>query len=236
MLSNLINNAVEALDDDGKVRLRILPSGNRLNIIIEDNGRGIPEDLLSKLGQRGNTFGKVGGSGLGLHHAIKVAESFSGKVAIESEIGKGTLVIIDLPRVAAPIWFVEHLELHSSSILVVLDDDPSIHQIWQGRIDSLNSSETKIRVEHFSTPNDLRSWVRTEALEHDFIFYLLDYELLGYKETGLDMAEELHLSRNSILVTSRYEEEFIKNRCINLSMPMIPKGMAGFVPIVVKSV
>jgi len=52
--------------------------------------------------------------------------------------------------------------------------------------------------------------------------------------TGLDLIEELGLgnSKNhAILVTSRYEEEHIKIRCAKIGVRLIPKGMAGFVPI-----
>ena len=61
--------------------------------------------------------------------------------------------------------------------------------------------------------------------------YLIDQELLGFSETGLSLAEELGLGDRAILVTSRYEEPAILEGCRKLTARMIPKGLAGLVPI-----
>ena len=62
----------------------------------------------------------------------------------------------------------------------------------------------------------------------------MDYELLGQTRTGLDVIEELQLQKSSILVTSYYEERKIRDRCTNLGVKLLPKGMLGFVPISIK--
>jgi hypothetical protein len=55
---------------------------------------------------------------------------------------------------------------------------------------------------------------------------------LGFRETGLDLIENLKLNKVGILVTSRFEEENIQSRCQELELSLIPKSMAAFVPIV----
>jgi hypothetical protein len=136
-----------------------------------------------------------------------------------------------LPQAPPPQWFVSTLELAPGGTVVVLDDDTSIHQIWQGRFDSMKAKEQGIEVLHFSTPADLRGFVFDHPGQAHDALYLTDYELVGYKETGLGLIEELKLGEQSILVTSRFEEKGILDQCLRLKVRMIPKGLAGFVPM-----
>ena len=81
------------------------------NIIltVSDNGKGIPPAILAKLGQRGETHGKAGGSGLGLFHARTTAVSWGGSLVITSTPGQGTTVTIKLPKAEAPADFLQTL-------------------------------------------------------------------------------------------------------------------------------
>ncbi|MGK5082403.1 HAMP domain-containing sensor histidine kinase [Bdellovibrionota bacterium FG-1] len=229
-LSNLVNNAVEVLGDKGVVILSLVGNEGQVEIRITDNGKGIPPEVLAKLGQRGETHGKQGGSGLGLFHARTSVESWGGTLTLESEVGKGTTVLISLPQARAPSWFVSELKLELNTPVVVLDDDSSIHGIWQGRFDSLRVQEKGIEVLHFSTPDELIQWVNSSPSARSAV-YLADYELLGHKQTGLDLIESLKIGPQSILVTSRFEEPHIRQSCERLRVRLIPKGLAGFVPI-----
>ncbi|MFC1522858.1 sensor histidine kinase [Elusimicrobiota bacterium] len=232
VLSNLINNSVEAFGEreKGSIIITLSQENGDAAVEIKDNGNGIPEEVLSKLGQRGETHGKSEGSGLGLYHARTSLESWGGSLKIDSEIGKGTAVTLILPKAEPPKWFVERLDLAPQTHIIVLDDDQSIHLLWQGRFDSLKAREQGVELVHCHKPDELRDWVR----KNRGALYLVDYELLGYKETGLSLIEELGLAGNAILVTSRFEEKSILEECLRLNVRMIPKGLAGFVPISVK--
>jgi nitrogen-specific signal transduction histidine kinase len=228
VLSNLINNAVEALGDNGRVEVK-LSGGERINIRISDNGKGIPSEILPKLMQRGETHGKTGGSGLGLYHARTTVEKWGGSVAIESTIGKGTTITITLPKAESPSWFVEKISFATNSLIVVIDDDASIHQIWRNRFESyVNSGLAKLI--HFSSPAEVISWHQNKS-HHDAICYLCDYEFLNHDKTGLDIIRELNIAKESVLVTSRFEEDRVRFKCETLGVRMIPKNLAGFVPI-----
>lgn len=231
VLSNLINNAVEAIGERGSVVVSLGAEADQVLVGVRDNGKGIPHGLLAKLGQRGVTHGKASGLGLGLYHAKNAVESWGGRLDISSDVGKGTTLTIALPRAQPPEWFVSKLELHPGDTIVILDDDTSIHQVWQGRFDSSRVKEHGIEIVHFSTPAEIRDWVRDNAAGAKRALYLMDYELLGHRETGLALAEELGVGARSILVTSRFEEKGILDGCLRLKVRMIPKGLAGFVPI-----
>jgi len=231
MISNLVNNAVEALGDKGAVDVRLVHEDKTIVLTISDDGKGIPPEILAKLGRRGETHGKAGGSGLGLFHARSTAESWGGSLAITSAPGKGTTVTIKLPPAAAPDYFVSALKLAPGRPILVLDDDAGVHHLWRGRFESARISEHNIEDHHFNEPEQLRAWLKANPDKVTQALCLFDYELAGFKETGLSLAEEFGLCARTILVTSRSEESRIISECTRLGVRMIPKGLASFVPV-----
>lgn len=111
ILVNLIRNAKYACDDAGRsdkcITLRIKASGSdRVQIIVQDNGIGIPPENLSKIFQHGFTT-RTTGHGFGLHSAANAARDMKGTVTAVSEgVGKGATFIVDLP-VAPPTPVVD---------------------------------------------------------------------------------------------------------------------------------
>lgn len=231
LLSNLINNSVESMNNSGHVTVSLTQVQTYAVLSIADNGCGIPPDILNRLGQRGVTFGKEGGCGLGLYHARTTIESWNGSLKIDSTPKIGTIVRIELPLAKAPKWFVEHLTVPACSTVVILDDDLSIHQIWDNRFLSLNANDHTIELLHFSTPEQLITWTKKYKSEQPKTLFLVDYELLGFDQVGLDVIEELEIQSEAILVTGRYEETELRSRCNRLGVQLIPKGIAGFIPI-----
>lgn len=232
LLSNLINNSVEAFGDSpGTVKVSLSARNGRAHVSVSDNGKGIAPEILRMLGRRGETHGKPGGSGLGLYHARKAAEGWGGKLEITSTVGTGTTATVELPRATAPDWFASELAPRSGCAIVILDDDDSIHQAWKARLDARQLREHDAALIHASTPAELRQWVAENETSAHEALYLLDYELLGYAETGLSLASELGIGSRAILVTSRYEEPAILDGCRKLAAHVIPKGLAGLVPI-----
>ncbi len=98
IISNLINNATEAMDGRGRILLRIVATDDLIELHIKDHGKGIPSEILSKLGKRGETHGKEGGSGLGLYHAHECLELWGGSLSLQSEAKTGTTVLLKFPR------------------------------------------------------------------------------------------------------------------------------------------
>lgn len=101
VISNLLNNAIESLDkDEGKIRIDLSRLNRKVQLSITDNGKGIPEDILSRVGTMGFSYGKENsinsGTGLGLYHARQTIESFGGSFVIFSKHNEGTMVVITL--------------------------------------------------------------------------------------------------------------------------------------------
>ena len=230
IVSNLVNNAVEALGGKGLVKLGLARDDGTILLTVADNGKGIPPELLDGLGQRGATHGKAGGYGLGLYHARTTVESWGGSLGIVSGTG-GTTVTVKLPGADAPEDFVRGLELAPGRPVVVLDDDETIHHVWRERLGAAGADARGIELVRFSGPAGLRQWVRKDPARAGSALYLFDYELLGCVETGLSLAQELGLGPKVILVTSRHEEKKVIEEARAQKIRLLPKSLAGLVPI-----
>lgn len=233
VLSNLINNAAEATPTPTFIKVNVYSKGNQTHISISDNGPGIPAKLLPELTKKGATFGKKGGSGLGLYHAKESIELWGGELQISSKVGSGTTVTIVLPKSDGPKWFLPKLEFSSSRDVVIFDDDSSIHQVWKSVLAPLKLCEHGIKTYHFTCPEELRKWYKNKD-ESKSYQYLFDYEILENHTSGLDLIEELEIKENAILVTSHYEEIEIQERCLKNGMSLLPKNLVIYIPKLIK--
>lgn len=224
LLSNLINNAIEALPNNkGSVTVAIREFRNTVQLSIKDDGRGIPDELLAKLGTENITHGKQG-SGLGFVHAKRTLEASGASISILSREKLGTIVEIKFEKAEAPSWFAQSLNIRSDGLIFGLDDDPSIHNIWTQRFSSKIESFTE-GIKFAQAIENLSAEIRTKSL------YLIDYELLGQNINGLDIIENLGIQNNAVLVTSRYEDRIIREKCEYLKVKLLPKDFAGFVAL-----
>jgi len=95
---NLFMNAIHAVSKRGKVILetRLLPSRDKVEIKIIDNGKGIPKEQQERLFEPFYTT-RENGTGLGLSICQSIIHQHKGTIAIESQVGKGTTVTVLLP-------------------------------------------------------------------------------------------------------------------------------------------
>jgi signal transduction histidine kinase len=101
LFQNLIANALKFNDKpEKKVWVRYRDEGDMHAIIVEDNGIGIDESYKAKVFQIFHRLekNKYKGTGLGLAICQKIAARHRGKIDLESEVGKGTRFIVDLPK------------------------------------------------------------------------------------------------------------------------------------------
>ncbi len=226
VVSNLIDNAVDALETKGAVRIGLRPFASSALITIEDNGKGIAPDILPLLMEKGASFGKAQGNGLGLFHARQSLEGAGGKIQITSEVGRGTCIQVVLPQETPPAWFVSEIDLGSNKRIVVVDDDQSVHRVWKARCPG------DFEIRSFACPRDFgRWWIGSEENERAEALVLMDYEFSGEEKNGLNVIEELKIASKSVLVTSRYEENDISGTCERMSIRLLPKNLAPYIPI-----
>jgi len=95
-LLNVFLNAEEAVSDGGQIVVKTLKTKKGVRIDIIDTGGGVPDDLKEKIFEVYFST-KKGGTGLGLPTAARIIEEHNGKLSFESEPGKGTDFIIEVP-------------------------------------------------------------------------------------------------------------------------------------------
>lgn len=96
---NLLQNAIQAVGEKGDIWIRTsLSQSHGLCIEIQDSGKGIAPDVMSKIFDPFFTTKPVGeGTGLGLSVSYGIVEKHGGKIEVQSEVGKGTTFKVLIP-------------------------------------------------------------------------------------------------------------------------------------------
>lgn len=101
MLRNLVENSLAYSDRGCNVRVSVRGRKGGVTIEVSDDGWGIPGDELQYMGEkfyRGGSAAGTKGSGLGLSLSKEIAKMHGGSLTVESEAGKGTRVVVELPE------------------------------------------------------------------------------------------------------------------------------------------
>ena len=99
VILNLINNAADALEtQDGYIRIRSSSTLKNIQVLIQDSGPGIPEEILSRIFEPFYTTKPVGkGTGLGLSICRDLIERMGGEIKVQSSPEQGTSFYVHLP-------------------------------------------------------------------------------------------------------------------------------------------
>jgi len=99
IILNLVNNAIDAIEkDNGLVQLRSSHEDSFVRIDVEDNGQGIPEDILPNIFEPFFTTKAAGkGTGLGLSICRDLLSKMGGSISVESTSGQGCVFQVRLP-------------------------------------------------------------------------------------------------------------------------------------------
>lgn len=211
-LSNILNNACEALEDSGTIELSAQINGKEFIVTISDNGKGIAPENLEKIFDRGISLDKIGGSGLGLYQAKKALEWSGGKITIESTVNVGTQVRLILPIEKTPAITTLEVLLEKNQKLIVADDDPMIIDLWK-----------KKYPEALTFKNFTELEVALPALgELSNLVFVLD-QYAGDREsfTGLVFIEKYKV--NAYLSTTEFDDPVIQEKVKMLKAKLIPK-------------
>lgn len=100
-LLNIASNAVEAMDEGGTFRVECRRQEGLVELALSDTGRGIPEEIRSRIFDPFFTHGKSKGIGLGMAITRKIVEEHGGEIRVESTSGRGTCITVRLPMSVA---------------------------------------------------------------------------------------------------------------------------------------
>ncbi|MEF8836091.1 MAG: PAS domain-containing sensor histidine kinase, partial [Candidatus Thermoplasmatota archaeon] len=96
-VSNLVENSILHSDCD-KIRIRDEYEGDECVVTVEDDGKGIPDDVKEKIFERGYKQGENAGSGLGMYLVKEIVESYGGSVEVKDSDLDGARFDVRLKR------------------------------------------------------------------------------------------------------------------------------------------
>lgn len=233
MVSNLINNAVDALEGaNGTISLHLTATDEVVTISIQDTGKGMPPELIAKIMNKISiTAGKKDGHGIGLTQVWETLDQNQGEMHIVSKAHKGTTITLTFPKMEAPEWICEKIILNDNDLVIILDDDASIHGAWQTRFEKFSDKKSTIKRKHFTDGKEALDFIHAlSAEEKEHVILLSDYELLKQELNGLHIIAQSGISR-SILVTSHYADPLIQGSARKTCTKILPKQLAPEVPI-----
>lgn len=189
ILSNLINNSIEAADDKIQIQINSYLNDHKLTVDIIDNGKGIPQKILSRLGKE-EVSTKKKGSGLGIKEASDSLTEWGASLEILETSSKGTTIRLN---------FETKVEIKK---YYLVDDDDLVRMTWE-----MKAKKNGISLKTFATSEALMS--EKENISKDSHIYI-DSELGNIKDE--DVALELHnLGFQNISITSGHPpEKFVK--------------------------
>lgn len=225
-LSNLVDNAIEATKAGETILVKLSTQNDWLIITIIDEGKGIPMKKLSRVGDKGFSFGKDGGTGIGVYYAKRAIKSWGGKLYITSVVDKGTTVEIQLPVVTTPSWFIDSIPIKDCSTIVIVDDDSTVHAILK---DKLLNIKPELNIEHFFDSDSASSWFVQNRKSLDKVLLLTDYNLNSRSGNGVTVLERCGLSSPSaVMISNSFEDRFLQESCEKLNVKIMPKSLVNF--------
>ncbi len=141
-LFNLLSNASK-FTENGVISLDASRDGEWIAFRVSDSGIGMTAEQTNKLFEAfaqadSSTTRKYGGTGLGLAISRRFCRMMGGDITVESEIGKGTAFTIRLPAAVAsmgeeraPSAAAELVLPENASVVLVIDDDPAVHDLMR---------------------------------------------------------------------------------------------------------
>lgn len=232
-LSNLINNAVDAVDAKSAiVTIKLDVDNDHVHIIIQDNGKGMSKKNVDRImNHEAFTEGKENGHGIGYGQVHDALARNNGTIHIESILDKGTQVTLSFPKEKPPIWAIDTIDVTPTDIIVILDDDESIHWTWDTVFKPVIEKEQSIRLIHFQEGDKAIDFIQSLSEDDKKRLLLLsDLELLNQKRTGLDVIKIVNIKR-AVLVTSHYNESDTQKEIIRLGAKLLPKQLANSISI-----
>ena len=193
-------------------------------IEIVDNGPGMPKIVLSKIGEKGNTYGKENGSGLGIYSSRNKILENGGEFRVKSN-SNGTNISMKVLVVDSPEWFAGDLNFSDKVNYVILDDDESVIERFKNDEGALGAKSKSIT--SFNDIDDFTSWYEANNDLQEPVFFI-DYDLKSSTKDGLDIISSIDENYKKFLFTNNFDDFFLQRTCSKQGVKIIPKTILGW--------
>jgi len=234
VISNLINNAVESFgyrtNDTITVSMDADPDTILLNI--RDTGKGLTPWQLEQFRNRERyeeTLENIGY--MRMMQVWNILDQNNIRLTIDSARNQGTEIQLYIPRVSASTWIAKSIQLDPASMILILDDDKTIHGTWTERFKPYLKRFPTMSLRHFTHGDALLHYIDNLSPEDkERVVFLSDYELLNQQRNGLQVIEDSAL-KNVILITGYYANQNVQEIASEMDVKIIPKPMISLVQI-----
>lgn len=182
ILSNLINNAIEASKGTkAEVQVSVSQNNDTIQIILKDNGSGIPEKILKQLGNA-EVSSKNNGNGLGFKTALELLKEWQGDLTVLATGKNGTTICVEL-KAESVLQVEEAAEVKSLvAQTILIDDDELTRTTW-----AMKAKKSNVAFKSYKDIDSFKADL-TNISKEDILY--IDSEL-GV-EKGETLALELH--------------------------------------------
>jgi len=220
ILINLSINARDAMPGGGVLIVRTKNIGDQVQLQIEDNGYGIPNELQSQIFDPFVTNKPKGiGTGLGLSIVAQIIETSGGKISVQSNSGRGTTFNMHWPIVEADhLQPMRHTETNVSvddKTILVVDDDVAVLKAIKRTLESLG----------YNVLTADKPAVGLKFADHQGQIDLLLADLVMPKIDGLSFLREF-VSRRPVpvlLMTGHVPDKSIRATLVDKNVRMLNK-------------
>ena len=224
---NLCVNAVDAMPEHGTLTLHARNVDNDwIEVVVEDNGMGMPKEVLERAMEPFFTTKGTGkGTGLGLSMVFSTVKAHRGQMAIESEPGQGTRVMLrfpacerETPVLAAALAVPEVLQApHGSLKVLLVDDDDLIQSSVQAILECLGHTAVT------TAPSGEAALAMLETgFEPDLV--ILDMNMPGLGGIGtLPRLRRLRPAVPVLLTTGRVDQTALTLALAHPDVTLLPK-------------
>lgn len=130
-----------------------------------------------------------------------------------------------LPKSYPPQWFCEKIIINNASVIIIVDDDPSVHDLWKERLFHI-----KNKILYF---HDIDKFIQYHTLgSNNNNLYLIDYEFSMENKNGIELIKILNIRYQTILVTNSFEEVEVRKFSDEMQFKILPKPYISYVPII----
>jgi len=137
--TNIIFNAVDAMPEGGVLYIKTETDNQNVSIKFKDTGIGMTPETVEKVFDPFFSTKGVMGTGLGMSEVYGIIKRHNGRIGIQSEVGKGTMILLHLPKVAAAKIGAPVIEIGKTAParILVIDDEEHILEIFKDLLSEL---------------------------------------------------------------------------------------------------
>lgn len=220
VLLDLINNAVSSIinSSGGKIIITLSSCNSKYYIVsitsgIEDNSHYAVNDNPA----------------YGYDPYIKnIVATNSGTLEIRSRSGCMSDIYLTFPKTDAPEWFTNKINITDDAIIIIVDDEPSIHGTWDLLLHDSYSSmppEKHFIVRHFKQSSTALEFIhRLSPEEINRVCLLCDYEFKNEVLNGIDLIRRAGI-KNATIITSYYTDPNLQIKAIESQARIFPKDL-----------